>query len=71
VTLLACPALTIKETTMADTVVVGSRMSLAEKRLVEAVAAKRSVLVSHLIRDLLLREIAQELGESAAQVAAD
>ena len=54
-----------------ETATVGSRMTLTEKRLVEAVAAKRSVLVSHLIRDLLLREIAQELGESAAQMAAD
>ena len=54
-----------------ETATVGSRMSLAEKRLVEAVAAKRSVLVSHLIRDLLLREIAQELGESAVQMVAD
>ncbi len=53
-----------------ETATVGSRMTLAEKRLVEAVAARRSVLVSHLIRDLLLREIAQEFGEAAAQVVA-
>jgi hypothetical protein len=54
-----------------ETATVGSRLSLAEKRLVEAVAAKRSVLVAHLIRDLLLREIAEEFGESAAQAVAD
>ncbi len=54
---------------MADTAVVGSRMTLAEKRLVEAIAARRDMLVSHLIRDLLHREIREEIGERALEMA--
>ncbi len=54
---------------MADTAVVGSRMTLAEKRLVEAIAARRDMLVSHLIRDLLHREIREEMGERALEKA--
>ncbi len=52
---------------MTDTAVVGSRMTLAEKRLVEAIAARRDMLVSHLIRDLLHREIREEMGERALE----
>ena len=54
---------------MADTAVVASRMTLAEKRLVEAIAARRDMLVSHLIRDLLHREIREEMGERALEKA--
>lgn len=54
---------------MTDTAVVGSRMTLAEKRLVEAIAARRDMLVSHLIRDLLHREIREEMGERALEMA--
>ena len=54
---------------MTDTAVVGSRMTLAEKRLVEALAARRDMLVSHLIRDLLHREISEEIGERALEMA--
>ncbi len=54
---------------MADTAVVASRMTLAEKRLVEAIAARRDMLVSHLIRDLLHREISEEMGERALEMA--
>ncbi len=54
---------------MTDTAVVGSRITLAEKRLVEAIAARRDMLVSHLIRDLLHREIREEMGERALEMA--
>ncbi len=54
---------------MADTAVVASRMTLAEKRLVEAIAARRDMLVSHLIRDLLHREIREEIGQRALEMA--
>ncbi len=52
-----------------ETATVGSRMTLAEKRLVEAIAARRDMLVSHLIRDLLHREIREEIGERALEMA--
>jgi hypothetical protein len=37
--------------------VVATRMSLEEKSLVQALAARRGLYVSHLIRDVLLAEV--------------
>ncbi len=45
------------------TEVVASRLATDEKRLVQALAARRQTLVGHLIRDLLLQEVRQEMGE--------
>ncbi len=47
------------------TEVVASRLATDEKRLVEALAARRQTLVGHLIRDLLIQEVRKELGEDA------
>jgi hypothetical protein len=44
-------------------------MTLTEKRLVEAIAARRDMLVSHLIRGLLHRAIREEMGERALEMA--
>ena len=43
--------------------VVATRMSLEEKNLVQALAARRGQFVSHLIRDVLLDELREEFGE--------
>ena len=43
--------------------VVASRMAEDEKRLVQALAARRQTLVGHLIRDLLLQEVRKEMGD--------
>ncbi len=45
------------------TEVVASRLATDEKRLVQALAARRQTLVGHLIRDLLLQEVRKEMGE--------
>ena len=45
------------------TEVVASRMAAYEKRLVQALAARRQTLVGHLIRDLLLSEVRKEMGK--------
>ena len=42
---------------------VAARMSLEEKNLVQALAARRGRFVSHLIRDVLLDELREEFGE--------
>ncbi len=41
---------------------VAARMSLEEKNLVQALAARRGQFVSHLIRDVLLDELRGEFG---------
>ena len=43
--------------------VMSTRMSLEEKALVQALAARRGRFVSHLIRDVLLTELRGEFGE--------
>lgn len=42
---------------------VAARMSLEEKNLVQALAARRGQFVSHLIRGVLLDELREEFGE--------
>ena len=42
---------------------VAARMSLEEKNLVQALAARRGQFVSHLIRNVLLAELRGEFGE--------
>ena len=41
---------------------VAARMSLEEKNLVQALAARRGQFVSHLIRGVLLDELREEFG---------
>jgi len=48
---------------MTGSKVVSCRMSLDEKRLVQALAARRRTVVAHLVRDLLLRELRKEMGK--------
>ena len=43
--------------------VMATRMSLEEKNLVQALAARRGQFVSHLIRCVLLKELRREFGE--------
>jgi hypothetical protein len=42
---------------------ISGRVSLHEKRLVQALAAKRKRCVGHLIRDTMLREVRESMGE--------
>ncbi len=42
---------------------VAARMSLEEKNLVQALAARRGRFVSHLIRDVLLDQLREEFGK--------